>query len=75
MAFKLFYDTLLCSKQLKGLNAMKSWPEDKGLKLAMEKTELIFLMKKCVLLEIDITICNTTLTTRKVINYLGWTLD
>ena len=49
--------------------------EDKQFKLAMEKTELIFLTRKCILLEMDISTCDTTLTTRKVISYLGIRLD
>ena len=53
----------------------KLWLEDKGLKLAKEKTKLIFLMKKCIPLEIDITTFDITLMTRKVVNYLGILLD
>ena len=53
----------------------KSRLEDQGLKLATEKTELIFLTKKCIPLEIDITTCDTTLTTWKVVNYFGIQLD
>ena len=49
----------------------KSWFEDKVLKLATEKTALIFLSRKWIPFEIDITMCDTTLTTRKVVNYLG----
>ena len=44
--------------------------EDKELKLATEKMELIFLTSKCTPLKYD-----TTLTTRKVINYLAIRLD
>ena len=53
----------------------KSWLEDKGLKLTMEKTELMFLTRKCIPLEIDSTTYDTTLTTRKVFDYLGIRLD
>ena len=50
--------------------------EGKGFKLATEKTELIFLTKKkCITLEICITICGTTPTTRKVVNCLDIRLD
>ena len=49
----------------------KSWLEDIGRKLATEKTELIFLTKKFIPLQIDITTCNTTLATRKVVNYFA----
>ena len=48
-----------------------SYLEDKGLKLAREKTELIFLVKKCIPFEIDITTCGTTFKSKKVFNYLG----
>ena len=53
----------------------KSWLDYKGIKLETEKTVLIFLTKKCIPLESDITTCDTTLTTRKVINYIGVRLD
>ena len=53
----------------------KSWFEDKRLKFVTKKTELIFLTRKCIPLEVDITTCDTTLKTRKVVNYLGIRLD
>ena len=34
--------------------------------MATEKTALLFLTRKCIPLEIDITTCDTTLATRKV---------
>ena len=53
----------------------ESWLEGKGLKLAMEKTELILLTRKCIPVEINITTCDPDLTTWKVINNLGIRLD
>ena len=54
---------------------MKSRLEDKGLELATEKTKLRLLNRKCIPLKINITTCDTTLTMRKVLNYLGIRLD
>lgn len=44
-------------------------------KLATEKTKFILLTRKRILLEIDITICDTTLTTQIVVNYFGIRLN
>ena len=53
----------------------RSWLGDRGLKLSTGKIELILLTWKRMPLEIDIKICDTSLTTLKVVNYLGIRLD
>ena len=63
------------SKVNQVIRKTKSWLEDRGLKPATEKTELILLTRKRIPLEIEITICDITLRKRYVVNYLGIRMD
>ncbi|XP_037929314.1 uncharacterized protein LOC119663784, partial [Teleopsis dalmanni] len=51
------------------------WMDDRGLKLATEKTELIILTKQQIPLEIEMRVWNSTIKTSKEMKYLGIQLD
>lgn len=53
----------------------QAWLDSHGLKLATEKTELLLLTKKHIPLEVEMRICVNTISTQKVVNYLGIRLD
>lgn len=53
----------------------QAWLDKHGLSLATEKTEIIFLTNKHMPLEVDIRACNTSLTTKRAVKYLGLKLD
>lgn len=53
----------------------QAWLDSHGLKLATEKTELLLLTRKHVPLEVEMQVCENTITTQKVVKYLGIRLD
>ncbi|XP_037931146.1 uncharacterized protein LOC119665959 [Teleopsis dalmanni] len=52
-----------------------AWMDDRGLKLATEKTELILLTKRQIPLEIEMQVWDSAIKTSKVMKYLGIHLD
>lgn len=53
----------------------KSWLHDHGLELATQKTELLLLTRRQIPTVVDMTVDDVTISTKKVVNYLGMRLD
>ena len=54
---------------------VREWMGNHGLRLASEKTELLLLTKKHIRLEIGMRVCETTITSKRAVKYLGVHLD
>lgn len=53
----------------------QAWLESRGLKLAAEKTELLFLTNRHIELQFEMQVSSSTIFTQKAANYLGVRLD
>ena len=69
-------DTRLAGQKLdRAIGHVTGWLRNRGLQLAIQKTELLFLTRKRIDTRIDMAVGTTQMATRGEANYLGVTLD